>query len=91
LLCAPALVFRPGTTAFERRATPRRAHRSIDREAAGRAASKSAQERIVTAPEVVERLPNLIIGSWRGKKFRPEKVTARPGSNQPPAVRNGAI
>ena len=46
---------------------------------AGRAGGKSAKERIVTAPEVVARMPDIIIGSWCGKKFRPEKVarTAR--------------
>ena len=38
---------------------------------ADRAAGKSAQERIVTAREVVERMPDIIIGSWCGKKFRP--------------------
>jgi iron complex transport system substrate-binding protein len=58
---------------------------------ADRAAGKSAQERIVTAPEVVERMPDIIIGSWCGKKFRPEKVAARPGFNRTPAVRKGAI
>ena len=33
----------------------------------------------MTAEEVVERTPDIIIGSWCGKKFRPEKVAARPG------------
>jgi iron complex transport system substrate-binding protein len=36
--------------------------------------------------EVVERAPDLIIGSWCGKKFRPERVAARPGFAQVPAV-----
>jgi iron complex transport system substrate-binding protein len=36
---------------------------------------------------VIERQPDLIIGSWCGKKFRPERVTARPGFAQLPAVR----
>ena len=58
---------------------------------ADRAAGKSAQERIVTAREVVERMPDIIIGSWCGKKFRPEKVATRPGFNRMPAVRNGAV
>jgi len=58
---------------------------------ADRAAGKSAQERIVTAREVVERMPDIIIGSWCGKKFRPEKVAARPGFNRVPAVQNGAV
>ena len=58
---------------------------------ADRAAGKSAKERIVTAPEVVARMPDIIIGSWCGKKFRPEKVAARLGFDQTPAVQNGAI
>jgi iron complex transport system substrate-binding protein len=56
-----------------------------------RAAGKSAKERIVTPPEVVERMPDIIIGSWCGKKFRPEKVAARPGFDRTPAVKNSAI
>jgi iron complex transport system substrate-binding protein len=58
---------------------------------ADRARGKSARERIVTADEVVERAPEVIIGSWCGKKFRPEKVAARPDFAQVPAVRNGAL
>jgi iron complex transport system substrate-binding protein len=45
---------------------------------ADRASGKSARERIVTADEIVARAPEVIIGSWCGKKFRPEKVAARP-------------
>ncbi|HEY1798189.1 MAG TPA: cobalamin-binding protein [Stellaceae bacterium] len=56
-----------------------------------RAAEKSARDRVVTMPEVVARKPDLIIGSWCGKKFRPEKVTARPGFDQVPAVANNAV
>ena len=56
-----------------------------------RAAGKSAKERIVTAPEVVARMPDIIIGSWCGKKFRPEKVAVRPNFRQTPAVQNGAV
>jgi len=58
---------------------------------ADRARGKTAQDRIVTAPEVIVRMPDLIIGSWCGKKFRSEKVAARPGFDQIPAVRNGAV
>jgi iron complex transport system substrate-binding protein len=36
--------------------------------------------------EVVERQPDVIIGSWCGKKFRPERVAVRPGFAQIPAV-----
>ena len=41
----------------------------------------------MTAEEVVRRQPDVIIGSWCGKKFRPERVAARPGFAQTPAVR----
>jgi iron complex transport system substrate-binding protein len=58
---------------------------------ADRASGKSAKERIVTAPEVVARMPDIIIGSWCGKKFRPEKVAARPDFTGTPAVCNNAI
>jgi iron complex transport system substrate-binding protein len=58
---------------------------------AERAHGKSARDRIVSAPEVVARCPELIIGSWCGKKFRPERVIARPGFDQVPAVRNSAV
>jgi iron complex transport system substrate-binding protein len=58
---------------------------------ADRAAGKSAKERIVTTPEVVAGMPDIIIGSWCGKKFRPEKVAARPVFDRTPAVRNDAI
>jgi iron complex transport system substrate-binding protein len=54
-------------------------------------AGKSAKERMVTAPEVVACVPDIIIGSWCGKKFRPEKVTARPHFDQTPAVQNDAV
>ena len=37
---------------------------------------------------IVERAPEIIIGSWCGKKFRPEKVAARAGWQTVPAVRD---
>ncbi len=46
---------------------------------------------MVTAEEIIAREPDVIIGSWCGKKFRPEKVTMRPGFERIPAVRNGAL
>jgi iron complex transport system substrate-binding protein len=58
---------------------------------ADRAGGKSAKDRIVTAEEIITRTPDVIIGSWCGKKFRPEKVAARPGFAQLPAVRSGAL
>ncbi len=41
--------------------------------------------------EVVRRAPDIILGSWCGKKFRPEKVAARPGWDAIPAVRDGEL
>jgi len=50
------------------------------------------RDRIVTDPaEVPRRAPDLILGSWCGKKFRPERVAARPGWHDIPAVRHGQI
>jgi iron complex transport system substrate-binding protein len=58
---------------------------------ADRAACKSAKERIVTAQDVIARAPDIIIGSWCGKKFRPEKMIKRPGFDRVPAVQRGAL
>jgi iron complex transport system substrate-binding protein len=58
---------------------------------ADRASCNSAKDRIVTAQEVIRNEPDIIIGSWCGKKFRPEKLAKRPGFNQIPAVKHGAL
>jgi len=50
---------------------------------------KNAKDRIVSAPEVIAAAPDIIIGSWCGKKFVPAKVAARDGFNAIPAVRTG--
>jgi iron complex transport system substrate-binding protein len=42
----------------------------------------------VTVEKVVAREPDLIIGSWCGKKFRPERVASRAGFDRIPAVQN---
>jgi iron complex transport system substrate-binding protein len=55
------------------------------------ASAKSAKDRIVPAEEVIRRAPDIIIGSWCGKKFRPEKVASRPGFAAIPAVQRGAL
>lgn len=50
------------------------------------------KDRIVHDPqEVVRRAPDVIIGSWCGKKFRPERVAQRPGWSDIPAVRHGQV
>ena len=51
--------------------------------------SKSANERIVTPEAVIAAAPDIIVGSWCGKKFVPAKVAARAGFEQIPAVKNG--
>ncbi|MGB0133111.1 cobalamin-binding protein [Dokdonella sp.] len=51
-----------------------------------------ARDRIIADDgEIVRRQPDLILGSWCGKKFRPETVAARPGWSAIPAVRNGQM
>jgi iron complex transport system substrate-binding protein len=58
---------------------------------ADRARCKSAKDRIVTAADIIEREPDIIVGSWCGKKFRPERVAKRLGFDRVPAVRRGAL
>jgi iron complex transport system substrate-binding protein len=55
---------------------------------ADRVICASAKDLIVRPEEVVDRGPDLIIGSWCGKKFRPERVASRPGFESIPAVQN---
>jgi iron complex transport system substrate-binding protein len=51
-----------------------------------------ARARIIADPgEVVRRAPDIIIGSWCGKRFRAERVAARPGWAAIPAVADGAL
>jgi iron complex transport system substrate-binding protein len=51
-----------------------------------------AKQRILPdGDEVVRRAPDIILGSWCGKRFRPEKVAARPGWDTIPAVRDGEL
>ena len=46
---------------------------------------------IANGQSIVERAPDIIIGSWCGKHFRPERVAARPGWAKVPAVVNGQM
>ncbi|MEM6819512.1 MAG: cobalamin-binding protein [Pseudomonadota bacterium] len=51
-----------------------------------------AKARIIEHHErVIEAQPDIIIGSWCGKKFRPERVAERPGWREIPAVANGHV
>jgi iron complex transport system substrate-binding protein len=53
------------------------------------AAKKSAKDRIVSAQQVVAASPDIIVGSWCGKKFVAAKVAVRPGFAEVPAVATG--
>ena len=56
------------------------------------AASSLARDRILADGQpVLDRAPDIILGSWCGKKFRPAAVAARPGWERLPAVRDGEL
>jgi iron complex transport system substrate-binding protein len=56
------------------------------------AAQSLGKDRIIADPlEVPRRAPELILGSWCGKKFQPATVAARPGWEDVPAVRRGHL
>jgi iron complex transport system substrate-binding protein len=56
------------------------------------AAQSLGKHRIIAdSAEIVRRNPDIIIGSWCGKKFRSEKVAARAGWDQVNAVRDGQL
>jgi iron complex transport system substrate-binding protein len=58
-------------------------------ELAGEALGKN---RIIADPgEVPRRAPDIVLGSWCGKKFRPASLAARPGWAAIPAVRSGYV
>ena len=51
-----------------------------------------AAERMLGDPlEAARRAPDIVIGSWCGKRFRPERVIAREGWQDVPAVRDGQV
>nr|WP_221437400.1 cobalamin-binding protein [Rhodanobacter sp. A1T4] len=51
-----------------------------------------AKQRILAnGDEVIRRAPDVILGSWCGKRFRPEKVAARHGWETIPAVIHGDL
>jgi len=58
---------------------------------ADRRNQSAAKDRIVTPDEVIAREPDLIIGSWCGKRFRPERVASRAGFDGVPAVQHQHI
>lgn len=50
-----------------------------------------AKDRILNPDLVIDKNPDLIIGSWCGKKFKPEKVKARKGWESIHAVKNNQL
>lgn len=46
---------------------------------------------IADGAQIVSRDPDIIIGSWCGKKFRPERVAAREGWHDVAAVKTGEL
>ncbi|MES2483577.1 MAG: ABC transporter substrate-binding protein [Pseudomonadota bacterium] len=56
------------------------------------ASQSLGKDRIVQdAQEIVRRNPDIVVGSWCGKKFRPERVAARPGWQGVNAVRDAQL
>jgi iron complex transport system substrate-binding protein len=45
----------------------------------------------VSGEQLIAAAPDIIVGSWCGKKFVPAKVAARPGFDAVPAVRDGFL
>ncbi len=55
------------------------------------ARKQDAQSRIVSEAQIIEAQPDIIIGSWCGKKVRPERIMARQGWGSIPAVQNERV
>ena len=57
-----------------------------------RAEKSLARDRILANDdEILARAPDIVFGSWCGKKFRPDTVAARPGWEVVPAVRDAQL
>ena len=52
---------------------------------------QAAKDRIIQPGDVIAAAPDIIIGSWCGKKFVADKVASRAGWDAIPAVRNGQL
>ena len=53
--------------------------------------ARARKDRIVSGDDVIAAAPDIVIGSWCGKKFVPAKFAARPGFAAIPAVRSGFL
>jgi iron complex transport system substrate-binding protein len=57
-----------------------------------RAVCSLAKDRILSdGGEVIRRAPDIVLGSWCGKRFRPHQVASRVGWDAVPAVRDGEL
>lgn len=55
-------------------------------------AQSLGRDRVIADPlEPVRRRPDVIVASWCGKKVRPERIAARVGWSDVPAVRDGRL
>jgi iron complex transport system substrate-binding protein len=54
-------------------------------------AEQGAKARILDPADIIAAAPDVILASWCGKKVRPEKIAARPGWHDIPAVASGRI
>jgi iron complex transport system substrate-binding protein len=52
---------------------------------------QGAKGRIYTPEEVARRNPELVVGSWCGRKVKREKIVARPGWADVQAVKDGQL
>ncbi len=52
---------------------------------------KNAKDRIVTQAQVVAAAPDIVVASWCGKKFAPQRFCARTGFAAVPAVKSGSL
>ncbi len=55
------------------------------------ASNDKAINRIVSDKDIIEKKPDIIIGSWCGKKFQANKIKNRIGWGQIPAIRKNKI
>jgi iron complex transport system substrate-binding protein len=53
--------------------------------------SLAKQRILANGDEVVRRAPDIILGTWCGKRFHPERVVTRPGWDAIPAVMHGDL
>jgi iron complex transport system substrate-binding protein len=52
---------------------------------------RRAKERVASSDQIIERHPDVIIGSWCGMKVDKEAIRSRPGWERIPAIQNGHI